>query len=64
MPTLEQFQKVPLADEEMNRLKKAKQLMIQELSQLQKTFHFKMSDVDIIFQSVQSGIAISEETSQ
>lgn len=45
----------------MIRLQKAKQLMVQELSNLQKTFHFKMSDVDIIFQSVQNGISMSND---
>lgn len=63
MPSLDQFAKTVKADEEMSRLKKAKQLMVQELNQLQKTFHFKMSDVDIIFQSVQSGISFSEDSS-
>ena len=49
--------------EETLKLERAKRMMIQELNDLQGTFRFRMSDVDVIFQSVQSGILVSEQAS-
>ena len=36
--------------------------MVDELSKLQKTFSLRMSDIDLIFQSVSSGIELSEQS--
>ena len=47
---------------DLEKLNRAKQLMIDELSKLQKTFSFRMTDIDVIFQSVSSGIELSEQS--
>jgi hypothetical protein len=52
----------PKASEELQRLQKARSMMIHELNQIQETFHMKASDLDIIFQSVQTGCQTSKDT--
>ncbi len=50
------------ASDTEQRLLQAKSLMLTELAELQKTFRFSKADIDVIFQSVSSGIAISGQS--
>lgn len=46
----------------LHQLKEAKSLMLRELAELQKTFRFQKSDIDMIFQSVSLGISLTEQS--
>ena len=50
------------SQDRLDQLKQAKSLMLRELAELQKTFRFQKSDIDLIFQSVSMGISLTEQS--